>query len=116
MKVSIAITFLQWTKGKIMTFLLRISIFLDFAISTAFIVFLLIQCTPISYAWELVDPTKKGKCLPFIDQLYMGLALSFVTISLDMLFLFGPFFMMKGRGVSSRLKVYIYAIIGLGVL
>lgn len=116
MKVSIAITLLQWAKAKFMIFLLRASIVMDFAISAAFVIFLLVQCTPISYAWELLDPTKKGKCVPFTGQLYMGYALSFVTISLDMLFLFGPFFMLHGRGVNFRLKAYIYSIIGLGVL
>jgi hypothetical protein len=33
-----------------------------------------------------------------------------------MLFLFIPFFMLKGRGVDNRLKLYIYGIFGLGVL
>jgi rhodopsin domain-containing protein len=33
-----------------------------------------------------------------------------------MLFLFIPFFMLKGRGVNNRLKLYIYGIFGLGVL
>jgi hypothetical protein len=35
---------------------------------------------------------------------------------IDMLFLFIPFFMLKGRGVDNRLKLYIYGIFGLGVL
>lgn len=116
MKVSIAITFLQWTKSRLMVGLLRTSIFLDFAISAAFVIFLLVQCQPISYAWRLTDPTAKGKCLPFTLQLYMGYALSIVTISLDMLFLFGPFFMMHKSGINRRLKFYIYGIINLGVL
>ena len=116
MKVSIAITFLEWTRARSLVWLLRLSIVLDFAISVAFAAYLLLQCQPVSYAWRLLDPTVKGKCLPFSGQLYMGYALSFVTISLDMLFLIAPFFMLKNRGVNKTRKIYIYVIIGLGVL
>jgi hypothetical protein len=49
-------------------------------------------------------------------QILIGFALSGTTVSLDMLFLFVPFFMLSGRGVSTRVKMYIYAIFGLGVL
>lgn len=116
MKVSIALTFLEWTRSKILKTLLWMSIFLDFAISVAFVLYLLLQCKPISYAWELTNPLKKGTCWPLTGQLYMGYALSFVTIGLDMLFLVSPFFMLKGSGLNRRLKVYIYGVIGLAVL
>ncbi len=116
MKVSIAITLRQWTRQKVIIWLLKLSIVIDFLISVAFVIFLLAECQPISHAWRFIDPTAKGKCLPFIAQVYMGYALYITTISLDMLFLVGPFFMLKGRKVNSRLKGYIYAIIGLGVL
>jgi hypothetical protein len=49
-------------------------------------------------------------------QILIGFALSGTTVSLDMLFLFVPFFMLSGRGVSRRVKMYIFAIFGLGVL
>ncbi|CAG8954993.1 hypothetical protein HYFRA_00008682 [Hymenoscyphus fraxineus] len=116
MKVSIALTFLEWTKNKFLRTLLWISIFLDFAISAAFIGYLLLQCKPISYAWELTDPTKKGTCLPLDGQLYMGYALSFVTILLDSLFLIAPWFMLRNSGLNQTIKLYIYGIWGLAVL
>lgn len=49
-------------------------------------------------------------------EILIGFALSGTTVSLDMLFLFVPFFMLSGRGVNKRIKMYIYAIFGLGVL
>ena len=45
----------------------------------------------------------------------MGYALCIVTITLDMIFLFLPFFMMKGRGVNRVIKGVIFGIFGLGV-
>lgn len=116
MKASIATTLRQWTVVKWHRYLLWASIIMDFAISTAFLLYLVLQCQPVSYAWRLFDPTVKGKCLPFTGQLYMGYALSIVTVALDMLFLFLPFVMMRGRGLNSTLKVYIFAIFGLGVV
>ncbi|CAG8974285.1 hypothetical protein HYALB_00010353 [Hymenoscyphus albidus] len=116
MKVSIALTFLEWTKNKFLRALLWVSIFLDFAISFAFILYLLLQCKPISYAWELTDPTKKGTCWPLDGQLYMGYALSFVTILLDSLFLIAPWFMLRNSRLNKTIKLYIYGIWGLAVL
>ncbi|KAL3419515.1 P-type ATPase [Phlyctema vagabunda] len=116
MKASIAITLLQWAKSKVHKYLLWTAIALDTLICLIFIFYLVLQCTPVSYAWKSVDPTAKGKCVPFVGQLYMGYALCIVTISLDMLFLIVPFLMLKGRGVNSRIKLGIYAIFTLGVL
>lgn len=116
MKASIAITFLKWAKSKVHISLLWAAIILDVGICLVFCIYLLIQCVPVSYAWTFIDPTSKGKCKPFVGQLYMGYALCSVTISIDMLFLFVPFFMMKGRQISPRLKLYIYGVFGLGVL
>jgi hypothetical protein len=89
MKASLAITLLQWAKSKVHIFLLQAAV--------------------------VIDPTAKGTCLPAAQQIVVGEALSGTTISLDMLFLFVPFFMLRGRGVSSRVKMYIYSIFGLGV-
>lgn len=116
MKASIALTLLQWAKSKVHIILLWTSIAVDVIISSVFSFYIIFQCTPIDYAWRLVDPTVKGKCLPFSGQLYMGYALCITTVCLDMLFLFLPFFMMRGRGVNSRIKLCIYTLFGLGVL
>jgi len=116
MKASIATTLRQWAKVKSHVYLLWASIVIDVMITLAFIFYLLLQCTPISYAWTFIDPTIKGKCAPVTGQLYMGYALCITTIGLDMLFLFLPFVMLKGRGVNSTIKLYIYGIFGLGVL
>lgn len=116
MKASIATTLLQWAQKKVHIILLWSAIVIDALICLVFVFYLVLQCQPISYAWSFVDPTSKGHCAPFTGQLYMGYALCIVTISLDMLFLFVPFFMLSGRGVSKTLKRYIYTIFGLGVL
>ena len=116
MKASIATTLLQWAKKRFHIYLLWAAIVIDAVICSVFIIFVVSECTPVAYAWEFIDPTKKGKCKPFVDQLYAGYALCAVTITLDMIFLFVPFFMLKGRGVNSRLKSYIYGVFALGVL
>lgn len=46
----------------------------------------------------------------------MGLALCFVTFTLDILLMGSPFYMLKGRGVNKTLKKYIYGIFSLGIL
>ncbi|RDW78011.1 hypothetical protein BP5796_05863 [Coleophoma crateriformis] len=116
MKASIASTLLQWAHKRVHIVLLWTAIVLDALICSVFVFYLIFQCQPVSYAWTFIDPKSKGHCAPLTGQLYMGYALCLVTISLDMLFLFVPFFMLKGRGVSQRVKLYIYGLFGLGVL
>ncbi|WYZ38500.1 hypothetical protein EsH8_III_000414 [Colletotrichum jinshuiense] len=116
MKGSIALTFIRLSRSRVLTILFWVSIALDVLISAAFIIYLLVQCKPISFAWRLLDPTIKGKCLPLTGQLYMGYALSIVTATLDGLLMISPWIMMRGRGLNSRLKMYIYGIFGLGIL
>ncbi|RDW85146.1 hypothetical protein BP6252_02736 [Coleophoma cylindrospora] len=116
MKASIATTLLQWAQKRVHIVLLWTAIVLDALICSIFVFYLIFQCQPVSYAWTFINPASKGHCAPFTGQLYMGYALCIVTISLDMLFLFVPFFMLEGRGVSQRIKLYIYGLFGLGVL
>ncbi|CAI0652186.1 unnamed protein product [Colletotrichum noveboracense] len=116
MKGSIAMTFIHLSRSKVLNTLFWTSIGMDVAISLAFIIYLLVQCKPIDKAWNLLDPSVKGECLPLVGQLYMGYALSIVTAILDILLMVSPFIMMRGRGLNSRLKMYIYGIFGLGIL
>lgn len=115
MKASLAITLLQWANGKISVFLLRAAVIIDALICIIVVEYFLVQCAPISYTWRLTDPTAKGVCLPATQQIAIGFALSGTTVSLDMLFLIVPFFLMKRRGLNKWLKMYIYGIIGLGI-
>lgn len=116
MKASLAISLLQWAKKKLHIYLLYTAIVIDVVICLVVVFYFFLQCQPISYAWLFLDPTVKGTCWPMSGQILIGFALSGTTISLDMLFLFVPFFMLAGRGVSMRVKMYIYGIFGLGVL
>ncbi|KAE9368272.1 hypothetical protein N431DRAFT_381593 [Stipitochalara longipes BDJ] len=116
MKASLAASLLQWAKKKSHIYLLYLAIFLDITICTVVVLYFLLECKPISFKWEFINPLKKGTCLPANGEILVGFALCSVTISIDMLFLFIPFFMLKGRGVNNRLKLYIYGIFGLGVL
>ncbi|OHF03207.1 hypothetical protein CORC01_01591 [Colletotrichum orchidophilum] len=116
MKGSIALTFIRLSRSRILTSLFWVSIGLDVAISLAFIIYLLVQCQPIDFAWRLLDAGAQGHCLPLSGQLYMGYALSIVTATLDGLLMVSPWIMMRGRGLNSRLKIYIYGIFGLGIL
>lgn len=116
MKASLAITLLQWAKVKWHIYMLQAAILIDALICIIVVEYFLVQCAPISYTWELIDPTKKGVCLPATQQIAVGFALSGTTVSLDMIFLFAPFYMLRGRGVNKTLKMYIYGIFGLGVL
>ncbi|PVH86548.1 hypothetical protein DL98DRAFT_567408 [Cadophora sp. DSE1049] len=116
MKGSIAITMMQWTKNRVLIWMFWGSIAMDVLISAVFSFYVIFQCTPISYAWQMLDPNVKGKCLPFTGQLYMGLALCFVTFTLDILLMTSPFIMMKGKNINKTLKKYIYGIFSLGIL
>lgn len=116
MKASLAITLLQWARSKVHILLLKAAIVIDFIICIIVVEYFLVQCAPISYTWKLLDPTAKGVCLPAAQQLVVGEALSITTITLDMLFLFVPFFMLRGRGVNIRVKLAIYSIFALGIV
>ncbi|TQN67046.1 hypothetical protein CSHISOI_08396 [Colletotrichum shisoi] len=115
MKGSIALTFIHLSRSRLLTSLFWVSIAMDFAISAAFIIYLLVQCKPIDYAWRMLDANAKGTCLPLTGQLYMGYALSIVTAALDILLMVSPWIMMRGRGLDPTLKRYIYGIFGLGI-
>ncbi|PBP16486.1 P-type ATPase [Diplocarpon rosae] len=115
MKASIAITMMRWTSSRVLKLFFWGSIGMDVLISSIFTFYVIFQCTPISYAWEMLNPKIKGKCLPFTGQLFMGLALCFVTFALDVLLMTSPFIMMKGRGLNKILKRYIYGIFSLGI-
>ncbi|KAL2075933.1 hypothetical protein VTL71DRAFT_876 [Oculimacula yallundae] len=115
MKASIAVTLMQWTKSRVLIWMFWGSIAMDVLISSIFTFYVIFQCTPISYAWRMLDPTVKGKCLPFTGQLYMGLALCFVTFTLDILLMVSPWVMMKGANLNKTLKKYIYGIFSLGI-
>ncbi|KAK2036548.1 hypothetical protein LZ31DRAFT_615152 [Colletotrichum somersetense] len=116
MKGSIALTFIRLSRSRVLNIMFWVSIAMDVLISAAFIIYLLVQCKPIDHAWRMLEPTAKGKCLPLEGQLYMGYALCIVTAMLDVLLLVSPWIMMRGRGLNSRLKKYIYGIFGLGIL
>ncbi|KAK2052252.1 hypothetical protein LY76DRAFT_598754 [Colletotrichum caudatum] len=116
MKGSIALTFIRLSRSRVLNIMFWVSIAMDVLISAAFIIYLLVQCKPIDYAWRMLEPTAKGKCLPLEGQLYMGYALCIVTAMLDVLLLVSPWIMMRGRGLNSRIKMYIYGIFGLGIL
>ncbi|EFQ36797.1 hypothetical protein CGRA01v4_13193 [Colletotrichum graminicola] len=116
MKGSIALTFIHLSRSRVLTLIFWVSIAMDVLISAAFIIYLLVQCKPIDYAWRMLDPAAKGECLPLQGQLYMGYALCIVTAMLDAMLLISPWIMMRGRGLNMRLKLYIYGIFGLGIL
>ncbi len=107
---------MRWTSNRTLIWMFWGSIAMDVLISSVFTFYVIFQCHPISYAWEMLNPAKKGKCLPFTGQLYMGLALCFVTLTLDILLMVSPFVMMKGKGINKTLKKYIYGIVSLGIL
>ncbi|KAK2030341.1 hypothetical protein LX32DRAFT_586817 [Colletotrichum zoysiae] len=116
MKGSIALTFIRLSRSRVLNIMFWASIVMDVLISAAFIIYLLVQCKPIDYAWRMLEPSAKGKCLPLEGQVYMGYALCIVTAILDVLLLVSPWIMMRGRSLNSRLKKYIYGIFGLGIL
>ena len=115
MKASLAITLLQWAKSKVQIYFLYAAIVIDALICIIVVEYFIVQCAPISYTWEITNPLAKGTCLPATQQLAVGFALSGTTVSLDMLFLFVPLFMLHGRGVNTRLKMFIYGIFGVAV-
>jgi hypothetical protein len=116
MKASLALTLLQWARQKPhIQLLLRAALAIDCIICLIVVEYLLVQCAPISYAWHLTDSAATGTCLPASQQIIVGQALAGTTILLDMVFLIVPFFLMRGRGVSRRARMYVYGIFGLGV-
>lgn len=116
MKASLAITLLQWAQSRTHIYLLKAAIVIDAITCITVVEYFLVQCAPISYQWRLVDPTAKGVCLPKSQEIVVGMALSGTTISLDMLFIAVPVFMLRGRSVDMRVKMCIFGLLGLGVL
>jgi hypothetical protein len=116
MKASIATTFLQWATTRVQKWVLWGSILVDFSIGSVVMVFTDLQCTPIDFSWRRLDPTAKGTCRDPNEIIKFGYALCIVTVTLDMLFLVMPFVMLRHYKPHSRVKMYIYGIIFIGVL
>lgn len=116
MKASIATTFLQWATTRTQKWVLWGSIVVDFAIGAVVSVYTILQCTPIDYSWRRLDPTAKGICRDPNEIIKVGYALCIVTVTLDMLFLTMPFIMLKHYKPNPRVKMYIYGIVGIGIL
>jgi hypothetical protein len=83
MKASLAASLLQWAKKRSHVYLLYLAIFLDIAICTFVVLYFLLECKPISFKWEFINPLKKGKCLPANGEILVGFALCSVTISVS---------------------------------
>lgn len=116
MKVSIALAFIDFSTKKWLVWAFRLSIVLDFLISAVFVIYLIAQCQPVEFAWTQLAGAKGGHCLPIVNQLYLGYALSFVTLALDTLFLTTPWFLMKGRNLTPRVKAGIYTLYAFGLM
>ncbi|EPE33650.1 hypothetical protein GLAREA_06663 [Glarea lozoyensis ATCC 20868] len=116
MKASIATTFLQWATTRVQKWILWGSIVVDFAIGGVVSVYTVVQCTPISFSWERLDPAAKGMCRDPNEIIKVGYALCFVTVTLDILFLVLPFVMLRHYKPSPRIKMCVYGIIFIGVL
>lgn len=116
MKASIAITFLQWATSRTQKWILWGAIVADLGIGSVAGVYTVLQCTPINYSWLRFDPTRKGTCRDPGEIIKAGYALCIITVTLDMLFLTLPFIMLKHYKPNSRVKLYIYGILFLGVL
>ena len=116
MKASLAISLYQWAKTKAHVYILGTAIVVDTAIGTVVSIYTLIQCKPISYNWNRLNPAAKGTCRDPNEIIKLGFALCAVTVFLDMLFLILPFFMMKASNTAPAIRKYIYALLGLGVL
>jgi len=116
MKASIAITFLQWATTRVQKWVLCGSIVVDLTTGSVVGVYTVMQCTPISFSWLRFDAAAKGTCRDPNEIIMAGYGLCMITVALDMLFLVMPFAMMGHYKPNSRVKMYIYGLVGVGVL
>lgn len=113
-KISIALVLLRLTVKKIHRIILWANIGIVIAIGLMFWLVLLLDCRPISYFWNRVDPEYSGTCLSVQTLLDIAYLYSALTIICDLTLGILPIFLVWTLQMNRRTKIAVAGILSLG--
>lgn len=115
-KISIALALLRLTVKKIHRIILWANIIIVVAIGLMFWLVLLLDCHPISYFWNRVDPRCSGTCLSVQTLLEIAYLYSALTIICDLTLGVLPIFLVWNLQMNRRTKIAVGGILSLGAM
>jgi hypothetical protein len=115
-KISIALALLRLTVKKVHRIILWVNIGIVIAIGLMFWFVLLLDCHPVSYFWNRVDPRYSGTCLSVDTLLDIAYLYSALTIICDMTLGILPVFLVWTLQMNHRTKIAVGGILSLGAM
>jgi hypothetical protein len=115
-KISIALALLRLTVKKAHRIILWVNIGVIIAIGLMFWFVLLLDCQPVSYFWNRVDPRYSGTCLSVDILLDIAYLYSGLTIICDLTLGILPVFLVWTLQMNRRTKIAVGGILSLGAM
>ncbi|KAJ5573846.1 uncharacterized protein N7459_008273 [Penicillium hispanicum] len=115
-KVSIAVALLRLTVRPVHVVILWVVIGTVIAIGTMFWLVLLLDCRPISYFWNRIDPSATGTCTSVDTLVDITYLYSVITIFCDFALGILPVFLVRGLQMNQRTKIAVVGILSLGAI
>ncbi|KAJ5906073.1 uncharacterized protein N7473_002989 [Penicillium subrubescens] len=115
-KISIALALLRLTVKKAHRIILWVNIGVIIAIGLMFWFVLLLDCQPVSYFWNRVDPRYSGTCLSVDILLDIAYLYSALTIICDLTLGILPVFLVWTLQMNRRTKIAVGGILSLGAI
>ncbi|KAJ5669587.1 hypothetical protein N7462_010657 [Penicillium macrosclerotiorum] len=115
-KISIALALLRLTVKRIHRMILWGIIGLVIVIGLMFWLILLLDCQPISYFWDRVDPTASGTCLAVDVLLGIAYLYSCLTIICDFTLGILPIILVWNLQMNRRTKIAVGGILSMGAV
>lgn len=115
-KISIAVALLRLTVRPVHVVILWVVIGTVSALGTMFWLVLLLDCRPISYFWNRVDPSATGTCTSTDILLDIAYLYSVITIFCDSTLGILPVFLVRGLQMNQRTKIAVGGILSLGAM
>jgi hypothetical protein len=115
-KISIALALLRLTVKRAHRIILWGIIGTVITIGLMFWLVLLLDCHPISYFWNRVDPRNSGTCLSVQTLLDIAYLYSTLTIICDLALGILPIFLVWTLQMNRRTKIAVGGILSLGAM
>ncbi|GFF49312.1 hypothetical protein IFM61606_01816 [Aspergillus udagawae] len=115
-KISISMTLLRLAARRLHRIILWAIIALDIVIGVMFCLILLLDCHPVSYFWQRVDPHSSGTCQSGKVLLAIAYLYSTLTIFCDLTLGAMPALLVWGLQMNRKTKVALGGILGLGAV
>lgn len=113
-KISVALLLLRVSVKAVYRYIILCSIFIVAVVTVAIFLAVALQCRPLSLAWDPTSAT--GTCMAPIQVTRLGYVLSAVDIYSDCLYALLPIPMLWNVQMTTKAKMSICLVLGVGVM